>query len=190
MKKRFFLPFTLFLSLSLITKAQPQKGTLEIGGSGYYICSKGWEGEKLKSFSISPEIQYFVFKNFSFGGALILKGSKDYSLANSDWFHALFLSPSMEGFVLNRASFGLSMKGSINIVASTNYNIYKVISSYSLGPKFLWNITPNLSTYIWLAYRKLQDFDETSGHHAKIPSDNFDVRWGFSYYLHRKKKTE
>lgn len=185
---------TLFIAfsfcLSLITKAQPQKHTLELGGSGYYIRSKSSEGDKLKVFEIRPEVQYFLFKNFAIGGAVNIKGHKDYSLANNDLFYGIFLSPSIEGYLLNHKLFGLSVKGSMNIVVSTNYDITKDVSSYSLGPKASLNITPSLSTYIWLAYRKLEDFDDTMGFTSKIPSDNFDIRWGFSYFLHPKKDKE
>lgn len=188
MKTRIILVITLLLCLYLTTVAQPQKGTVEIGGSGYYISSKGpEEGDKLKLFDLSPEIQYFIFKNLSVGGALTIKGDKNYSLANNDTFYGIFLSPSIEGYVLNRRLFGLSLKARMNIAASTNYNINETVTSYSFGPKVLWNITPSLSTYIWLAYRKLKDFDDTRESQWIIPSDNFDVRWGFSYYLQRKK---
>ena len=57
-------------------------------------------------------------------------------------------------------------------------------------PKTSWNNTQNLSTYLWIAFRKLDEFDNTNGFRAIVPSKNFDIRWAFSYYLHRREKVK
>lgn len=190
MKTKLILTVIILHLCSFVICVQPLQGTIDLGGSGYFFSSKSKEGDKLKVYNIRPEFQYFLLKNFAVGSAITIKGSKDYSLANNDNYYGIFISPSIEGYIVNRRSFGLSVKGGLNIVASTNYDISKSISSYSIGPKISWNLSPNITTFLWFSYRKLEDFDDTIGFTYQFPSDNFDVRWGFSYYLHNKKEAE
>lgn len=122
------------------------------------------------------------------GGNLNLTGGKDFDYLGAK-HHKLYFAPTIEYFALNKPKYGLSLKGAVNIRISRNSQDFdEDISAYMLGPKFSFNITPNISTYLWYAYRRLDDFDHTSGHRILIPSNNMDLRWGFSFYLNRKEK--
>ena len=179
-----------FLSIFIVFlgKAQPKKGTWGIGGSGYRFKISQEKELQYKVYEINAEANYFLFKHLALGGNVTFKGSKDYTLANNDRFYGFYIAPSIEAYILNRKMFGLSVKGKINIVASTSWTFNEGVYSYLFGPKLSWNITPNLNTYLWVAYRRLDEYTNMTCTKNTIPSDNFDIRWGFSYFLHRKEK--
>lgn len=180
--------FLFFLCTSLIAISQPKKGTWEIGGSGYWTKAHNEKVLKLKTYEINSEANYFLLKHLALGGYLTFQGEKDYTKVNAPRFHGLHVAPTLETYLLNHKIVGISIKGSINFLVSTNWDLKEKVSSYNLGPKVSLNITPTLSMYLWATYRKLNDFDYTGGFKSIAPSDNFDIRWGFSYYLHRKEK--
>lgn len=182
-----FLILIAFIFLSFYSWSQPEKGSWSIGGSGYRI--KIYDNKELfrKAFEINAEANYFIYRNFALGGSFIYKGNKDYSLANNDRFHGLFIAPTVEAYILNKEKYGISIKGTMNVVLSTNWDIEKNITSYMFGPKVSWNITPFLSTFLWGTYKRLEEYDTTTNYTTRVPSDNFDIRWGFSYLLHKKK---
>lgn len=183
--------FILFLFIVFAAQAQPEKGTWQIGGSGNWIKTKN-DGElKYKTYNLDAEVSYFVLKNLALGSDINLVGYKDYTKVNDPNIYGFYFAPALEAYVINHKTFGVSVKGSINfLVSSSKYWAFtnKKMTSYMFGPKVAWNITSNLSTYLWAAYRKYDDFDMTKGFKNIIPSDNFDIRWGFSYFLHRKKQ--
>lgn len=174
-------------------KAQPEKGTWEIGGSGYWIKSNVRGELRYKSFELDIGSKYFIFNNVSLGGEINYIGYKDYSRVGSPKPYGFYFAPVLEAYFFNKEKFGISLKGKINFLvkSSSNWRVFdssNEIPSYMFGPKVSWNITSNLSTYLWTAFRKIQDFDNTKGFSGVIPSDNFDIRWGFSYFLHSQKK--
>ncbi|MEZ5103415.1 MAG: hypothetical protein R2757_02885 [Draconibacterium sp.] len=179
----------LFLCSTVLTYAQPQTGTWEIGGSGYRTKIYNNNELNYKITQINTEISYFPFKHLSFGGIFTYQKQKDFTKAFDPVFHNLFIAPTLEAYIINRKVFGVSVKGAINFSILSNFPPGdKTVSSYRFGPKTSWNITPNFCTFLWFAYRKLDWFDNTIGFRSTVPSDNFDIRWGFSYFLHRKEK--
>jgi hypothetical protein len=177
----------LFICIVLTTKAQPQKGTWEIGGSGLWSKNLKENEVQYKVYNLELSANYFIFKYLSLGGSLAFKGYQERTDTNNAWLNTGYFKPNIEAYLINRKIFGISIKTALDI------NLYgdnkeNSVSSFSFGPKFSWNITPNLSTNLWFAYRKLKNFD-TTNIPTVVPSDNFDIRWGFSYYLHRKTKS-
>ena len=58
------------------------------------------------------------------------------------------------------------------------------------GPKISWNITPYLSTFLWGAYKRLEEYDTTVNYLTytpRVPNDNFNIQWGFSYFIPSNK---
>ncbi|MCK5730087.1 MAG: hypothetical protein KAH68_03370 [Draconibacterium sp.] len=188
MKTKITLVF-LFICIALISKAQPQKGTWEVGGSGYFNKSYTKNKEaKFKIPKINAEVNCFIFKHLSIGTIVTFQSDKNYDRESEPTIRELFIAPTIDAYLLNRDKFAISMKGALNFIVASNLTIETRIPSYMIGPKFSWNISPNLSTFIWPAYRRLEEFDNTIGFLSTVPSDNFDIRWGFSYFFHRKIK--
>lgn len=187
MKTKSILTLSMLFFLQIIF-AQPQKGTWSLGGSGYWNKISGDDELKYKIYEINSEINYFIFNHLVAGSNLTLQGEKNFTKVNDPNFHCLYFAPIVEAYILNRERYGISVKGTMNFIISTNWDKNDKVPSYMFGPKASWNITPNLSTYLWFAYRKLDEFDNTVGYRSVVPSDNFDIRWGFSYFLHRKEK--
>jgi len=180
----------LLICIVLTTFSQPKKGTLEVGGSGYW--TKIYNNNELfnKIAQINAEISYFPFKYLCFGGIVIYQKDKNFAQAFDPVYRNLFFAPTLEAYIINRKVYGISLKGAINFAILSDFPPSdKTVPSYMFGPKASWNITQNLSTFLWFAYRKLDEFDNSAGFHSTVPSDNYDIRWGFSYYLHRKTKS-
>jgi hypothetical protein len=181
----------LFIFIVLNISAQPQKGSWEIGGSGYW--TKIYNNKELnnKITEINAEVAYFPYKFLSVGGILTYQKDKDYMQAFDPVYHNFFIAPTLDAYILNRKMYGISIKGALNFAVISDLSPGdKAVPSFMFGPKASWNITPNLSTYLWIAYRKLDEFDNTNGFRAIVPSKNFDIRWAFSYYLHRREKVK
>ena len=178
---------SIFILFTFYSYAQPEKGSWGIGGTGYRIKIYDKGELLLKAFEIDAEASYFLHRNFALGGSIIYKGNKDYGLANNKRFHGLFVAPALEAFILNKEKYGISVKGTMNVVLSSNWDIKKNITSYMFGPKISWNITPYLSTFLWGTYKRLEEYDTTINYTTRIPSSNFDIRWGFTYFLHPNK---
>jgi len=181
--------FILFLFIVFSVQAQPEKGTWQIGGSGYRTKIYNHKELNDKIMQINAETSYFLFKYLALGGRIVYQRDKNYTQAFDPVYRNLFVGPILDAYILNRKQYSISVKGTINFAIQRSLPPSgEVVSSYMFGPKIAWNITPNLSTFLWAAYRRLDGFDNTSGFTSVIPSDNFDIRWGFSYFLHRKKK--
>ncbi len=187
MKTKITLLF-LFIFFVVISIAQPQKGTWQISGSGYWINSYSNKELKLKTLQINAETNYFIFKHLSVGSIITFQTDKDYDRELDPTIRELFIAPTIDAYLLNCNKYAVSIKGALNFIVASNLIVETRIPSFMIGPKFSWNITPNLSTFIWSAYRRLEEFDNTIGFHSTVPSDNFDIRWGFSYFFHRKVK--
>lgn len=180
----------LFMGILTVSIAQPQKGTWEIGGSGFWNKTYN-EGElQFKAYNLDIGANYFIFKHLSIGTAISTKGHQNLMYIHKPWVKTGFFVPNLDVYICNRNIFGISMKSSLDINFWGYYNLGNTISSFTIGPKVSWNITPHLGTYFWIAYRRQVDYDSTYDDFASIPSDNFDIRWGFSYYLHRKVKNK
>ena len=178
----------LFMGILTVSIAQPRKGTWEIGGSGFWNKVYN-EGElQFKAYNLDVGANYFIFNHLSIGAAISTKGLQNLTYVHKPWVKTGFFEPNLDIYIFNHDIFGISVKGSLDINFWGEYNLGNKISSYSIGPKVSWNITPHFGTYLWVAYRRLEDIDSTYDDFFSIPSDNFDIRWGFSYYLHRKAK--
>lgn len=182
----------LFAFFAIMIYSQPKKETWEIGASGYWMNMKKDGNSKLNIYEINSEANYYILRNLSVGGKLQFKGGKDFTRAFNPSFSQFNFAPIIDGYIINQNKFGISIKGALNIaLANSGEDLENKnrISSFQIGPKFSYYLTPNLSTFIWSAYRKMyHDFDSTTGFRIIGPSDNFDIRWGFSYFLQRKEK--
>jgi len=179
----------IFSFVFIFSQAQPRKGTFEFGGSGYWMKQNSEGITYYKIYDFNSNVNYFIFNHLSLGGGIHFSGGKKIDENFDNKFHQIYFAPIIEGYVLNRERYGISIKAGFNIaLADTGEKLDKRISSYMFGPKLSWNITHNLSTHIWVAYRNTKWGDNTLGFRATYPSDNLDVRWGFSYFLHRKGK--
>jgi len=189
MKTQKFIFTVLFIFSTLSLFAQPQKSTLEIGGSGYWMKIRNDEGPQLAIYDFNAQASYFLLRNLAIGGNLSFRGGKDYASPFNPTYHRLYFAPVFEGYLLNHHYYGISIKTMLNIrISNTNKNLDKTISTFMIGPKFQWNITENLGTNIWFVYRDMNDLDNLSGYRTIAPSTNFDIRWGFSYFLHPKNE--
>ncbi|WP_167605185.1 outer membrane beta-barrel protein [Maribellus sediminis] len=181
MKHKLFTILILCL-ISIQTFAQPDRGSFELGGSGNYSSVNSTDEKKIKTFLLNTHVSYFIFKHFSAGFKVSYIGYKESNTINN-----LTAGPTLEAYLLNRNNFGISVKTGVNFVLKNNmYPQSKDYASFIIGPKVAWNITQNLSTFLWLSYRNSENADDFTQIGSTFPSDNFDVRWGFSYYLHRK----
>jgi len=183
--------FILFLFIVFAAQAQPEKGTWQIGGSGYRVKMKD-SGEPVRNiYEYNAEGSYFILKNFSAGCELTYKGGKDTDSSVKNKYHGFFLSPTSELYLLREGKFTGSVKGLVkfNISGTGTFHKSKAIQSYMFGPKVSWFIADNVSFYSWVAFRKLMDDSSNfPGWTAVIPSENYDVRFGFNIFLQRKKK--
>ncbi|HKL32508.1 MAG TPA: hypothetical protein VJ919_08245 [Tangfeifania sp.] len=192
MKQKFvLLSFIVFCLISSVS-AQPKKNSWSIGGSGYWIKIKSNSGDYRSIYNLAVDGQYFIFRNFAVGTEVEYIGGRALDTPNKPRYHELYVSPTIEGYLFNRPKWGLSVKGLISLNASIKSSMDpdNLLSYYMFGPKVSYNITPNLSCYTWFAYRRLPD-DITNnypGRSVAYPSDNYDLRFGFTYYLHPKKE--
>jgi hypothetical protein len=191
MKQKFaILSFIIFCIISSVS-AQPQKKSWSIGGSGYWVKMRSHGENKLTRFDYSLNGQYFLFRHFALGAEIDYRGGRALDLAGKPRYHELYFSPVIEGYLINNKNFGISLKGlaSLNASIKSNFDPEKLVSFYMFGPKLSYNITPNFSIYSWFTYRKLSDEGTNNypGRTVIFPSDNNDIRFGFSYYFHPKK---
>lgn len=177
--------------LSFTISAQPQKGSIEFGGSGNFSKSYN-NGEKRTSIiSVSANGSYFVFRHLSIGAKVFYEKLNGLQLTNNPELSQFIVGPTIEAYLINKEKFGVSIKSTAGFALSSDYIFDdSKYTSFSVGPKAIWNISPNISTYLWFAYRDVKNRDDYTQNGSVFPSDNFDIRWGFSYYLHRKEKTE
>lgn len=179
--------FLLLAGISIIISAQPRKGTWEINGSGSWGKVYNQGDLQFKTYELVAGMKYFVFKHLSAGISISAEGYQDRAEGFKVWLGSGFLVPNLDVFIINHKIYGISLKSAVDINIWGDY-LDNTISSFTIGPKFSLNITPNLNTFLWVAYRRAEDFDTNYNTVASIPSDNFDIRWGFSYYLHRKQE--
>ena len=187
--------FILLLCIwSFSSLAQPQKGSLELGGTGYFTkVYRNYEDPELyrNTFSITAFSSYFLFKHLSVGTKFLYEGTKYFQEAYDPRYKHFIVGPTAEAYLLNKRVFGISIKSELNFAIKSDYSIDdKKLASFIIGPKASWNITPNLSTFLWFAYRDSKDWDYNRISGNLVPSKDFDINWGFSYYLHRKQKEE
>ncbi|QIA09462.1 hypothetical protein [Draconibacterium halophilum] len=189
--KTHLLFLILFFLISCIVSAQPQKGSIEFGGSGTYSKSYNNGEKRTSTFSVSAHSSYFVLPNLSVGAKVFYEKLKDSKVTYDPENSQFIVGPTIEAYLLNKEKFGVSIKSTANFALSSDYIFDdSKYTSFSVGPKGIWNISPNISTYLWFAYRDVKNRDDYTQNGSVFPSDNFDIRWGFSYYLHRKEKTE
>ncbi|MCK3685787.1 hypothetical protein [Maribellus sp. YY47] len=180
-----------FCTLSFSSFAQPRKGSTELSGFGNFTKGKSESGDKTATFELNTSASYFVLRNLSAGLKIYYRGYKEYEFQSNPILDEFVIGPTIEAFIMNQEKIGISLKTSLNFTLGSDFaaqdNGY---SSFIIGPKVAWNITPNLSTFLWFAYRDTKNSDDYTQNGSIIPSDNFDIRWGFSYYLHSKKQKE
>ena len=182
--------FLTFL-ISSYCYAQPQKGTLGIGGSGFWITTKPEEGENLyKQLNFTADGQYFINNNLALGAEIRFYKYSTISEIDKSNSNNLFFSPFAEGYLFNSEKWGLSGKLMYSAIIYSDHK-HDLLSNFIIGPKASFNITPSLSAFVWMDYRKLPEkynvnYPGSVG--AFFPSDNFDIRWGFNYYLHSLKE--
>ncbi len=186
--------FILLLCIcSFSSLAQPQKGSFELGGTGYFNrVYDNLDNEHIRNtYSITAFSSYFLFKHLSVGAKFLYEGTKYFEEAYDPRYKHFIVGPSAEAYLLNKRIFGLSIKSELNFALKSDYAIDdKKLASFIIGPKASWNITPNLSTFLWFAYRDSKDWDYNKVSGNVVPSKNFNINWGFSYYLHQKQKEE
>ncbi len=179
--------FLLLAGISCIISAQPRKGTWEINGSGSWGKVYNQGDLQFKTYELDAGLNYFVFKHLSGGITISAEGYQDrVHKAFKVWSGSGFLVPTLDVFIINQKKYGMSVKVAADINIWGDY-LDNTVSSFTTGPKFSINITPNLNTFLWVAYRRAEDFDTNYNTVASIPSDNLDVKWGFGYYFHRKQ---
>lgn len=179
--------FLLLAGISCVISAQPRKGTWEINGSGSWGKVYNQGDLQFKTYELDAGMNYFVFNRLSSGISISAEGYQDrIEEVFKVWRGSGFLVPNLDIFIINHKIYGISLKSAVDINIWGDY-LDNTISSFTIGPKFFLNITPNLNTFLWVAYRRAEDFDTNYNTVASIPSDNFDIKWGFGYYLHRKQ---
>lgn len=178
--------FLLLAGISCMISAQPRKGSWEVNGSGSFGNVYALGNLQFKPYEIDAGLNYFVLKHLSAGITFSAEGYQKRTDGFKAWLGSGFLVPNLDVFIINHKIYGISVKSAMDINIWGDY-LDNTISSFTIGPKFSLNITPNLNTFLWIAYRRAEDFDTNQNSVASIPSDNFDVKWGFGYYLHRKQ---
>ena len=185
MKQKFVLLSIIVYCLTISVSAQPKKDSWSIGGSGFWMKTKSRGEDKRTMFDFTAAGQYFILRNFAVGTEVEYAGGRRLDETFKPRYYDVFISPTLEGYIINRPQWGLSLKGLINLKVAHGTEV----SFYKLGPKLSYNITPNLTLFSWYNYHKVRNITNSfPGWAVTYPSDNYDLRVGFTYYLHPRQE--
>ncbi len=124
------------------------KGTMQVGGGFSWASTKYKDADRMQTYSVTPQLEYFVMDNLSMGGTLRLLGS---SGGNSDSYTGYGLGPS--------ATYYFYQDGNLAFYGAQNFSFTKYSDSSktfsegetSVGAKYFF--APQVAFGMGLSYQ-------------------------------------